>query len=349
MKEQHKEQHKGQREEQHKGEHKKQYKRQRERQYSFLGYWPLLFLKGIAMGTVDVIPGISGGTIALISGIYPRLVEALDALRLRHIIPLLTLLFLFYIPERRKKALAALQNVDGKFLLILVAGIAFAFLVMARVVPYILDHYSFFAFSLFFGLIAYSVRIPLRLVKNWGLFEVLALLFSLLFMLSIGFIGDKGEGNPHPLAIFLSGAIAICAMILPGISGSYILVLLGQYRLIIEAVRDFEWVIISAFFLGILIGIFSFVRLLRYLLERYHSITMAALSGLLAGSLLMIWPFKYYSFAEQIAIHHYLYALLFAALGVLLVMILDLPSQRSASSTIKSINYQKKTGAAKGS
>lgn len=274
------------------------------------------------MGTADIIPGVSGGTIALISGIYDHLIQALSSPRLGHIRALLGLVWLclrhlnlLFNKERRyqltqredyRRFTASLLEIQWAFLIPLLLGIVTALIVMSRVVPFLMSSYPFYTFSFFFGLIAFSVTIPFAMMRKAPLEFFTLVLLALGTFVLVGYT-QLLEGSASPWYVFFSGAIAICAMILPGISGAFILVILGQYALVLSALRDtvdalrhFDLAllgsklpIVAVFVLGVVVGIFSFVRVLRYLLANHHSVTMAALTGIMLGSLRKLWPFAF--------------------------------------------------------
>ncbi len=241
---------------------------------------PGVFLRGMMMGAADIVPGVSGGTIAFITGIYDRLlgsIRSFDVQALRLL---------------GKGELAALwRHVDGAFLLALLAGIATSIFSLARLIGWLLDHHPVPLWAFFFGLIFASALVLLRQVDRWSGPRVLALLFgtgaALLVALSPAFTLGGGL-----VAVFVAGFIAICAMILPGISGSFILVLLGMYAPTLAAIRAFDVVYILVFALGAGAGLLCFSRLLHWLLARFHQETMALLTGFLLGSLVIVWPWK---------------------------------------------------------
>lgn len=295
------------------------------------------FVRGLAMGTADVIPGVSGGTIAFITGIYPRLIRAIESFHLKYALAFLEFFFFFWRKERRQKALHKIKEIkelDWVFLFPLLGGLFCALVIMLHIVPFFLKNYPFYTYSFFSGLIIASIPIPLRQMRKKAP-EILLLLFftGLLFFLTG--LTDAARGNAHPLFLIFSGALAICAMILPGISGSYILVLLGQYRLIAEAGRDGNFFILAFFFLGIFIGLLSFVKLLRFLLDNFKSLTMAALTGMMLGSLNGIWPLRF-STAGIDSLSLWIGGISIALLGAFLVLSLELLSKKSGGITFES-------------
>ena len=243
-----------------------------------------LLLKGLCMGSADVIPGVSGGTVALITGIYEELIQALRSFDATVV----------------KKALSldlkgALAGVHVRFLLCLFAGIGIAIVSFARLMNYLLNHYPIFTWSLFFGLIAASILVVSRQVDLWKAGTGISLL--------VGTVAAAFIVNLIPMStpdtlwfIFLCGIIAICAMILPGISGAFILLILGKYEFMTATLKSpFEpqqLIIIIVFCLGCLIGLPGFARLLNYLLKNFRPLTLAFLTGLMAGSIKKIWPWK---------------------------------------------------------
>ncbi len=238
-----------------------------------------LFFTGFAMGIADLIPGVSGGTMAFILGIYEHLLAAIKAFNLN----LLRLIGRF----RWREALA---QVPWGFLIPLGLGIGVAVISMARVMRYLLENQPVFLFSFFFGLILASI-IAVGATVRWRPSSVAALALG-----SVGayfLVGLVPLTMPHdPITLFFSGAVAIMAMILPGISGSFILLILGQYAYVLDAVSDLNLLAIIPVALGAVVGLLGFVRLLSWLLRHYHNVTVAVLMGFMVGSLRKIWPWK---------------------------------------------------------
>jgi putative membrane protein len=240
----------------------------------------ILFLKGMAMGAADVIPGVSGGTIAFISGIYERLISALSAID-----PSLISLL-------RKEGFAAVwKKVDGFFLLVLLSGIATSILSLAKGVTYLLDHHPIPIWSFFFGLIIASVLVVQRQIKVNQWMNLVPFAIGIAFAWWITMLAPSQSTNSLWF-IFFSGAIAICAMILPGISGSFILVIMGKYQYILESLHELRYEVIFVFIAGCTIGLLSFVRLVKWLFAKYHDISIALLGGFMIGSLNKVWPWK---------------------------------------------------------
>ncbi len=237
----------------------------------------LIFLRGLFMGTADVIPGVSGGTIALITGIYQRLVHAISRIDFKFI------LYLFKGDFKRFKQ-SLLEEIDYELFIPLFLGIGLAILSMSKVISFLLANYPAVTFAFFFGLILSSAFFVYKHVDELNIKNIAFLIVGFIF--AIIFVGLNPIQANHTLPIlFLSGAIAICAMILPGISGAFVLLLLNQYEYMINALNNLQLAEIITFILGALIGILSFSRVLDYLLTHHKSITMAFLVGLMIGTL----------------------------------------------------------------
>ena len=244
-----------------------------------LKHYLYVAFSGLTMGAADVVPGVSGGTMAFITGIYEELVDALKTFNWRLLLTLVRLRF--------REAVAA---VPWRFLAVLGAGIAAAVLVLAGPVGWLLDRHPVPLFAFFLGLVLASiVTVAARL--RWSVTAVLCLLLGA--AAAWWLVGLVPRDMPHDaVTLFLSGAAAITAMMLPGISGSFILLVLGQYEFTIDAVRDRDFLAILPLVKGAICGILPFVRILSWLLRRHHQITIALLVGFMAGSLRKVWPFK---------------------------------------------------------
>lgn len=240
----------------------------------------LLLVKGMAMGAADVIPGVSGGTIALITGIYEELINSIRSINLKA----LKLLF-------SGKPAAFWKAINGNFLLSVLLGIGISIFSLAKGLTYLLHHYPILVWSFFFGLIVASAIYVARTIKNWNAGAVAAGIAGIVIAYFITVISPT-EANSSWYYIFFSGVIAICAMILPGISGSFILVLLGMYAFILGAVGDLNIPVLLLFGAGAAIGIIGFSNFLSWLLKRHHTLTIALLAGFMVGSLNKIWPWK---------------------------------------------------------
>ena len=240
----------------------------------------ILVLKGMAMGAADVVPGVSGGTIAFITGIYEELIDSIKSVNL-------TALKLFFTGNFK----SFWKAINGNFLISVLLGIAISIFSLARALGYLLHTYPILVWSFFFGLIVASTIYVAKAIRAWSASTVTAAIAGVVTAYLITII-SPAEANSTPFFIFLSGAIAICAMILPGISGSFILVLLGMYSFILNAVGELDIVVILIFMAGAAIGIVTFSNLLSWLLKNFHNITIAVLAGFMLGSLNKVWPWK---------------------------------------------------------
>ena len=239
-----------------------------------------VYLRGLMMGAADIVPGVSGGTVAFITGIYDTLLASIRAFDLEFVARLWRLQFR-----------SAWEHVNGRFLLALLAGIATSIFSLARLISWLLDNYPVPLWAFFFGLILASAVVLLREVESWNGARVLVLLAGVAAAGAIA-LSPPASLQLGMAGVFLAGFLAICAMILPGISGSFILVLLGMYGTVLAAVKSLEVVFILVFALGAGVGLLCFSRLLHWLLQRYHQATMATLTGFLFGSLAVVWPWK---------------------------------------------------------
>ncbi|MES0489127.1 MAG: DUF368 domain-containing protein [Leptospirales bacterium] len=263
------------------------------KQYQLFKDKAILAVKGFMMGTADVVPGVSGGTIALISGIYEHLITALSSVKISHAKDLFFLIFTRPGSEKRVAAIHSLTRIPWNFLLPLMFGILSGAMVFFRIMPYLLETHPLYTYSFFFGLILFSLTIPYKhMHKHLYDFAILIFFAFVTFMVTV-FIGEQ-EGTTNLFYIFFSGALAICAMILPGISGAYILLILGEYHIITDSLEfPFDLPIVLTFIAGMVIGLLSFVRLLKSLLYHHHSRTMAALTGAMVGSMYKLLPFPH--------------------------------------------------------
>lgn len=238
-----------------------------------------LFLTGFLMGSADVVPGVSGGTIAFIMGIYQELINTIKLFNLK----LLRMVCKIQFKE-------VLDYLPWKFIGFLGAGILFAIASLVHLISWALEYHETYLLSLFFGLVAASIFIVLKGLKpNMGVFASV-LIGSVFAWWLVGL--PPSESSHTPMILFLSGMIAITAMILPGISGSFILLVLGQYAYVIKAVKELEFFTLAMVAAGCVVGITGFSRILSWLLARHYQITVGLLAGFMIGSLRKIWPFK---------------------------------------------------------
>ncbi len=249
---------------------------------------PRVMGSGVAMGTADVVPGVSGGTMAVACGVYMELLAAINSINGRALQAL-----------ARLRLREALQEIHWRFMLCLGVGIVAAFIVMLRIVglPRLLQEHPEHVFGVFFGLVLGSVFVLGRRISGWSL-KIVGM-FALGTALGFIVVSLVPVATPEsPLFLFFCGAIAICAMLLPGISGSFVLLILGKYEYVMSSVERLlrfdlsALAVVMPFALGCLVGIASFSRVLTWLLRRWQQPMMALLTGLLVGSLWRIWPFQ---------------------------------------------------------
>ncbi|AKD03100.1 membrane protein [Pontibacter korlensis] len=240
----------------------------------------LLFSKGAGMGAADVVPGVSGGTIAFITGIYEELLGSIRSVNGEAIKLLL-----------RFNLKGFWKHINGNFLVVLISGILFSIASLSRLILFLLENYPEMLWSFFFGLIVASAVVVSKKITRWRLGVVLAGLVGAVIAYYIT-VATPTQTSEAYWFIFLSGAVAICAMILPGISGSFLLVLLAKYEFILNAVKDLRADIIAVFGIGCVTGILAFSHVLNYMLKNYHNVTVALLTGFMVGSLNKVWPWK---------------------------------------------------------
>ncbi|WP_251622090.1 DUF368 domain-containing protein [Odoribacter lunatus] len=240
----------------------------------------LLVIKGCCMGAADVVPGVSGGTIAFITGIYEELIYSIKSFDLAA----LKLLFQLKFKELWKK-------INGSFLLSVLCGIGISIFSLAKLMNYLLTTHPIEIWSFFFGLIIASALLISKEIQQWNFSTWIALIAGGAGAYTITILSPASTPETWWF-IMLSGAIAICAMILPGISGAFILLLLGKYSFIMEAISELHLGIILLFAIGAVIGIISFSHFLSWLLKNHHALTIALLTGFMLGSLNKVWPWK---------------------------------------------------------
>jgi putative membrane protein len=239
-----------------------------------------IFLKGMAMGAADVVPGVSGGTIAFITGIYDTLLESI-----RRINPNLISII------KKDGFKAAFAHINGTFLILLLSGILTSIFTLARVITWLLHTHPIPLWSFFFGLIIISVIHMFKQINLWEVSRFVSVLAGAGFAYGITVIHPLNL-EPTSLNILIAGSIAICAMILPGVSGSFILLLLGMYAPILTAAKSVDIVTLATFASGCVIGLLSFSHLLSWVLRNYRDIALTFLTGLMLGTLGKIWPWK---------------------------------------------------------
>ena len=280
-----------------------------------------IFLKGVSMGVADIIPGVSGGTVAFISGIYNELVHSLGQIDILNVRDVYYLCNPFANQNKRKEAKKNLLQINWFFLVPLFLGITGAILIMSKIVPRLLKAYPESCFAFFFGLILFSIPPLLKEIKL-NIQSIFLILLFAMFMLLIVNSSTNLTGSIYLPYVFMSGALGICAMILPGISGSYILIILGEYNIILEALNERNLPVVLTFILGMGVGIYSFLRVLRYLLDKHRSATMASMVGIMIGGLKKIWPYSYAS-SEHVATEMHIQIVILILLGAVIAYSLN--------------------------
>ncbi|MEE2699784.1 MAG: DUF368 domain-containing protein [Bacteroidota bacterium] len=250
----------------------------------------LLFLKGVAMGIANVIPGVSGGTIALITEIYEKLINSLKSLDSKALKLLLSL-----------DVQAFIKYTNFYFLLSVFGGSVVSVFSIANLFEYLFEHHPILIWAFFFGLILASVYFVGKRIENWGSTSKIALCLGTLTAVSLCFITPATE-NSNLFFVFLCGIIGISGMMLPGLSGSFILILLGNYELLmVTAITELNFVLLAVFLAGSVFGLLSFSHLLGWVLKYYKDATLALLTGFILGSLNIIWPWK--NIAESVVVN----------------------------------------------
>jgi putative membrane protein len=240
-----------------------------------------LFLKGMAMGAANVIPGVSGGTIALITGIFERLINAIKSFNITAV----KLIFSGKFQE-------FIKHTDLYFLLAIFSGIGVSILSVAKLFAYLFEYYPIYIWAFFFGLILASVLFVGRTIEKWTTSVILAFLIGAVLAMSITLLSPASENNSF-FYLFFCGIVAICSMILPGLSGSFVLILMGNYQLVmIEAVNDLRLDILLPVALGAAGGLLGFSYILSWVFKKYKNQTIGILTGFILGSLGIIWPWK---------------------------------------------------------
>ena len=239
-----------------------------------------LYFKGVAMGAADIVPGVSGGTIALISGIYEELIFTLKNINLS----LLKTLF-------KDGFKVFWKSLNGNFLSVLLLGIASSVILLAQVIVFLLENHEFKIWGFFFGLIISSAFLIIKDVNPLNTMQIIWILSGIVIAALIS-LSNTTQIPDTDIYIFLTGSIAITAMILPGISGSFILLLLSKYEYIITAIKEFNIRTLFVFGVGCIFGLIIFSRILHFLFQNYKMNLLSLLSGFLIGSLIKIWPFR---------------------------------------------------------
>lgn len=243
--------------------------------------YAIISLKGMAMGAADVVPGVSGGTIAFISGIYEELLTTISNINLS------------LLGTLKKEGLkSAWKQANANFLVALLIGIAVSVISLAQGISFLLTTKPVLVWAFFFGLVLASIIYVGKQIDKWGFSQIISLVLACGIAYYITIVKPMVSDEPSFVFLFLAGALAICAMILPGISGAFILVLLGAYETILNAIHSKNLQVISIVGIGCVVGLLSFSRVLKWMFANYKNTTLAGLTGFIIGSLNKIWPWK---------------------------------------------------------
>lgn len=232
------------------------------------------------MGAADAVPGVSGGTIAFISGIYQELISTISNIN----VSLFKTLF-------QKGIKAFWTQANGNFILALLSGIVISFISFMKLAKYFLEQHPILIWSFFFGLIIASIYFVGKQITKWNIITIASLILGASIAFYISTLASMSSNNSS-LFLFFAGAVAICAMILPGISGSFILIILGAYKMLSDAIHNFDIKNLFIFICGAIVGLLSFSHILKWLFKNYHNVTLALLTGFIFGSLNKVWPWK---------------------------------------------------------
>ncbi len=270
-----------------------------------------LFFKGIFMGIADAMPGISGGTIALLLGIYEELIESISELKIS--------LFSKLINKGFK---SFWEKLNGNFLLVLVSGIGISLISFVKISASFLESFPLFIWSFFLGLIFATVYVIYKLINQWHNLNFFFLIISIIFSIFLSSFSAYDTDEISLLYILFSGIIASSAMILPGISGSLILVILGVYAYLIKALDNLELIVIFTFISGAIIGLLGFSKILKYLFNNHRDVTYTIMLGLVIGSIENIWPWNK-SFSTELSNLNLFLSISLVILGFVIVILLE--------------------------
>ena len=269
-----------------------------------------LFFKGVFMGIADAMPGISGGTIALLLGIYEELIRSISELKLS----------LFF--ELKKGFNPFWKKLNGNFLLALVSGIGISLISFVKISANFLESFPLFIWSFFLGLIFATVNVIYKLINQWSSLNFFFLIISIIFSYFLSSFSVYETDEISLLYILFSGVIASSAMILPGISGSLILVILGVYAYLIKSLDNLEMIVIFTFISGALVGLLGFSRILKYLFNKHRDTTYTIMLGLVIGSIEKVWPWNK-SFSAELSNLNLFLSISLVILGFVIVVLLE--------------------------
>jgi putative membrane protein len=270
-----------------------------------------LFFKGVFMGIADAIPGVSGGTIALLLGIYEELISSISGLNFN------------LITKLKKNGFKSLwESLNGNFLITLVLGIVISLILFVKISASLLTSHPLYVWSFFLGLILATVYVIYKLIESWNLVNIISTLLMIVFSIILTSNSLNISNDTNLFYILICGIIASSAMILPGISGSLILVILGVYKILVEALDNLDIKIISSFLVGAVIGLISFSKILKWLFKNYKSLAYSIMLGLVIGSIEKIWPWNK-SFSAELSNHNLFISISLVILGFIIVLLLE--------------------------
>jgi len=270
-----------------------------------------LFFKGVFMGIADAIPGISGGTIALLLGIYEELISTISGLNFGLITKL-----------KNNGFKSFWESLNGNFLITLVLGIGISLILFVKISANLLTSHPLYVWSFFLGLILATVYVIYKLIESWNLVNIISTLLMIAFSIILTSDSLNISDDTNLFYILICGIIASSAMILPGISGSLILVILGVYKILVEALDNLDVKIISSFIVGAVIGVISFSKILKWLFNNYKSLAYSIMLGLVIGSIEKIWPWNK-SFSAELSNLDLFLSISLVILGFIIVFILE--------------------------
>jgi len=270
-----------------------------------------LFFKGVFMGIADAIPGVSGGTIALLLGIYEELISTISGLNFSLITKL-----------KNNGFKSFWESLNGNFLITLVLGIGISLILFVKISANLLTSHPLYVWSFFLGLILATVYVICKLIESWNLVNIISTLLMIAFSIILTSDSLNISDDTNLFYILICGIIASSAMILPGISGSLILVILGVYKILVEALDNLDVKIISSFLVGAVIGVISFSKILKWLFKNYKSLAYSIMLGLVIGSIEKIWPWNK-SFSAELSNLDLFLSISLVILGFIIVFLLE--------------------------
>ena len=270
-----------------------------------------LFFKGVFMGIADAIPGVSGGTIALLLGIYEELISTISGLNINLLIDL-----------KQNGFKSFWKKLNGNFLVTLIVGIGISLIFFIKISSKLLNDYPIFIWSFFLGLIIATVYVIFKLIKRWDYINIISAFATIILSSILSSISVNSSDEISLLYILVCGIIASSAMILPGISGSLILVIMGVYKVLIDSVNNLEISIIFTFIIGAITGLISFSKILSWLFNNYKNLTYSIMLGLVIGSIGKVWPWKQNEMV-QLANLDMIFSVILVIIGFFMIFIIE--------------------------